>query len=177
MAYRRNLQQGGTYFLTLCLADRNSDLLITHIDRLRFAYQKIQTKMPFKTEAIVILPDHIHALWTLPQDDCDYSNRVRLFKTYFTKQLDLQSKLTHHASRLSKNESGIWQRRFWEHTIRDEQDFYNHFNYIHYNPVKHGWVKSPKDWQFSTFHKMVEQGFYPSDWGSNKIQTIDIIYD
>lgn len=177
MAYRRNYQLGATYFLTLCLQNRTSNLLIKEINSLRNAYQKIQTKMPFKTEAIVILPEHIHALWTLPQDDCDYSTRVRLFKTYFTKQLDLKSKLTYHASRLSKNESGIWQRRFWEHTIRDEQDFNNHMNYIHYNPVKHGWVKLPKDWQFSTFRKMVEQGFYPSDWGSDKIQMIDIIYD
>ncbi|MFW2177371.1 MULTISPECIES: REP-associated tyrosine transposase [unclassified Moraxella] len=167
MSYRRNFQQGGTYFLTLCLADRKSDLLVENIATLRLAYQKIQDKMPFYTNAIVIMPDHIHLLWTLPVDDSDYSSRIKLLKNYFTRQLPLNLKHTSNLSRKDKNEQGIWQRRFWEHTIRDEFDYNSHVEYIYFNPVKHGYVKNVKDWQFSSFHRDVKKGIFTLDWGSD----------
>lgn len=166
--YRRNYTQNSTYFFTLCLANRQSNLLIEKIDLLRLAYKKIGQKMPFYTEGIVILPNHIHMLWTLPENDIDYSTRIRLFKTYFSKPLDL-SKQPQNLSQANKLESGIWQRRFWEHTIQDEQDFINHMNYIHFNPVKHGWVRNVCDWENSSFHREVALGRYPNDWGSQNL--------
>ncbi len=164
--YRRNKQSGATYFFTLCLRDRKSRILVDYINVLRLAYRKTQNKKPFTTDAMVILPDHIHALWTLPMDD-DYANRIRLLKSHFTRQLPVKIKQTNNKNRQSHCQTGIWQLRYWEHTIRDERDFINHMNYIHYNPVKHGYVNNVKDWQYSTFHQCVKKGVYDGDWGSN----------
>ncbi len=165
--YRRNKQSGATYFFTLCLQDRKSHLLIDYINALRIAYRKIQDKKPFTTEAMVILPDHIHALWTMPIDDDDYANRIRLFKSYFTRQLPQELKQTDNKNRQKHNQTSIWQLRYWEHTIRDEDDFNNHIDYIHYNPVKHRYVKNVKDWEYSTFHQCVKKGLYDDNWGSD----------
>ena len=134
--YIRNQKSGAAYFFTINLYDRQSDLLITHINELRQAYQKVQQTMSFTTDAIVILPNHIHALWTLPDNDTDYPTRIRLFKSHFTRQLSAHLKHTNNRSRNRQKESGIWQRRYWEHTIQDDMDFNRHMDYIYYNPVK-----------------------------------------
>ncbi len=165
--YRRNKQSGATYFFTLCLQDRKSRILVDYIDALRLAYRKTHHKKPFITEAMVILPDHIHILWTMPMNDDDYANRIRLFKSHFTRQLPATIKQTDNKNRQAHKQTGIWQLRYWEHTIRDERDFTNHINYIHYNPVKHGYVKDVVDWKYSTFHRYVKSGLYEQDWGSN----------
>jgi putative transposase len=153
------------FFFTLTLAERGSDLLISHIERLRRAYADVQSRRPFETIAICILPDHIHMLWQLPQDDTDYASRLGLFKSAFSR--GLAPSPTRSESKIAKREKGIWQRRFWEHAIRDDTDFERHVDYIHYNPVKHGLVHRVADWPFSSFHRYVERGLLPSDWAGD----------
>lgn len=148
--YKRNLVPGGTYFFTVNLQDRRSTLLTDEIEALRAAFKKVQTKRPFRTVAICVLPDHLHCIWELPEGDCDYPTRWRLIKTAFTKTVEMRG-----LSR-RKGEGGIWQRRYWEHTIETEKDFNNCFDYIHYNPVKHGYVTELKDWPYSSWHKLTE---------------------
>lgn len=167
--YVRNQQAGATYFFTINLLDRQKSTLIDYICELRQSYSKVQQRYPFKVDAMVILPDHIHALWSLPQNDLDYSKRIRLFKTHFTKQLPSSLKLTGNQSRQDKQESGVWQRRFWEHTIRSAKDFDRHMDYIHYNPVKHGYVDCPADWTYSTFLREVNAGRYDLNWAGNDL--------
>lgn len=171
--YRRNTQMGATYFFTVCLNDRNSQLLIDYIGELRHAYRKTQQKMPFYADAMVILPDHFHALWTLPSNDSDYANRIRLFKSYFTRQLPPELKHTTNQNRLNHRQTGIWQLRYWEHTIQNDIDYQRHMNYILYNPVKHGYTKAVKDWQFSSFRQSVMAGLYDKAWGSLEHATMD----
>ncbi len=172
--YRRNRQVGATYFLTFCLNDRRSCLLTGYIDELRQAYRKTQLKMPFISEAMVILPDHIHALWTMPNDDDNYPARIRLLKSHFSRQLPQSVKQTSSISRLNRKETGVWQRRYWEHTIRNELDFNNHMDYIHYNPVKHKLVSCAADWAYSSFLNEVEKGRYAKDWATNAFDSDDI---
>ena len=143
MQYRRADTKGGTYFFTLNLADRKKTLLTNEIDSLRLVINRVKKKHPFQLNAMVVLPDHLHALLTLPQNDNDYSTRWSLIKAGFSRLLPKDERIS--PSRKTKGERGIWQRRFWEHAIRDEQDFENHLNYIHYNPVKHGYVESAVD--------------------------------
>jgi putative transposase len=161
-AYRRNFVGGGTYFFTLNLADRRSSLLTENIGLLRAAFRYTRHRDPFTIDAIVILPDHLHALWTLPDDDSDFSTRWRLIKTTFSRGRRRGEPVS--ASRSRKRERGIWQRRFWEHTIRDNGDFARHADYIHFNPVKHRYVERVRDWPFSSFHQMVRLGCYPPEW-------------
>ncbi len=166
--YIRYRQKGGCYFFTVNLLDRQSRLLTTHIHELRGAFRFMQQKFtPVHVDGMVVLPDHIHAIWTLPQGDDDFSNRWRVFKAAFTKQINSQYYRGVSSSRYKKGEKGIWQRRFWEHIIRGDSDFENHMNYLHYNPVKHGYVASVVDWEFSTFHRLVREGLYSNDWGAN----------
>jgi putative transposase len=160
--YRRNRVPGGTYFFTVNLLDRRSDLLVTHIRSLRPSVARVRHLMPFHIDAWVVLPDHMHALWTLPEGDVDFSRRWQAIKMAFSKTLDPVEPLS--ASRRVRGERGIWQRRFWEHTVRDEQDYARHFDYIHFNPVKHGLASSAAAWPYSTFHRAVAQGYYPSSW-------------
>ena len=160
--YRRLLIEGGAFFFTLALADRGSDLLVRHIERLRHAYAEMEKRHPFETVAICILPDHIHALWRLPDADADYAARWSLFKSGFSRGLPADQ--TCSLSKIAKREKGIWQRRYWEHAIRDDADFERHVDYIHYNPVKHRLVTRAADWPFSSFHRYVEQGILPADW-------------
>ena len=162
-AYRRNLVAGGTYFFTLNLADRRFPLLTDNIGLLRAAFRYTRHRHPFTIDAIVILPDHLHSLWTLPAGDSDFSTRWRLIKTTFSRGLRPGERVS--ASRSRKCERGVWQRRFWEHTIRDSSDFARHVDYIHFNPVKHGYVKRVQDWPFSSFHHMVRLGCYPARMG------------
>lgn len=162
--YIRDCTDGATYFFTLNLLNRKSDLLIQHIEQLRIAYRKTQHHMPFILEAMVVLPEHLHILMTLPNNDHDYAKRISCLKGLFSRQIPKSEFV--NGSRTQKGERGIWQRRYWEHRIRDELDFQRHVDYIHYNPMKHGHVKQVQDWEYSTFHQFVRQGFYCLDWAS-----------
>jgi putative transposase len=163
--YRRAKIEGGLFFFTVALADRTSDQLTREIDRLRYSYRAAQTKLPFETAAICILPDHIHALWQLPDGDANFAARWSLFKSGFSRGLSAAQ--TRSASKVAKREKGIWQRRYWEHAIRNDADFERHVDYIHYNPVKHGLVARVADWPHSSFHRYVEQGILTPDWGGD----------
>jgi putative transposase len=166
--YRRIFVPGGTIFLTLVTYQRTPFFAeVENIIRLRVAVAKTIAEQPFKIIAAVVLPEHIHFLWTLPTDDSRYSQRVSRLKVLFTRSLRGRRALpeTVSASRRKHRESDVWQRRFWEHTIRDEQDLQRHLDYIHFNPVKHGLVPCPHLWEFSSFHRWVEQGKYAKNWG------------
>ena len=161
--YRRVYHPGGTYFFTVNLLQRTgNDLLVCHIDTLRSVVKSVKIRHPFHIHGWVVLPDHLHCVIELPPDDMDFSMRWRLIKMEFSKSLpktERRSKV-----RLKRGERGIWQRRFWEHLIRDEADYRAHMDYVHINPVKHGLVSRVCDWPFSTFHYLVKQGVYPGDW-------------
>jgi putative transposase len=161
--YRRLKIPGGVFFFTLTLADRSSDLLVREINRLRYACRLMQGRLPLETVAICILPDHLHALWQLPDGDVDFASRWGLFKTGFSRGLPIVP--TRSESKKRKREKGIWQRRYWEHAIRDDADLERHIDYIHYNPVKHRLVSRVVDWRYSSFHRYVRQGLLPADWG------------
>jgi len=156
---------GGSFFFTLILLDRRRHLLTEHIELLRTAFRDVRQKRPFQIDAIVLLPDHLHCVWTLPPDDADYSTRWRLVKTAFARGIAPGETLS--ARRQRTGERGIWQRRYWEHAIRDESDFERHVDYIHYNPVKHGHVERVAEWPHSSFHRYVRRGVYPADWAAS----------
>jgi putative transposase len=162
------------YFFTLVTHNRRCFLCEPeNIDLLRDCFKRVMSKHPFKIDAIVILPNHLHCLWTLPPGDANFSTRWRLIKSWFSRRCDVKYLGQVSASRQNKREKAIWQRRFWEHLIRDEQDFNHHVDYIHYNPVHHGLVLSPKDWQYSSFHRYVQRGVYALDWGVSEIPVFD----
>ena len=161
--YRRNFVAGGSFFFTVNLADRQSRLLTDHIALLREAFLHVRARHPFQIEAIAVLPEHLHTIWTLPPDDLDFATRWRLIKTTFSRGLPKGERIS--PSRRNRGERGIWQRRYWEHTLRDELDFARHADYIHFNPVKHGHVKSVTEWPYSSYHRFVELGNYAADWG------------
>ena len=163
MQYRRSNVKGGTYFFTVNLANRQSTLLIDEAKRLGNVIRQVKKQHPFHLDAIVVLPEHLHALWTLPQNDNDYATRWMLIKTGFSRQLARAEKC--NSSRRKKGERGIWQRRYWEHLIRNEQDYERHVEYIHYNPVKHGYIEQASDWQYSSIHKYIANGIVEKDWG------------
>jgi len=166
--YRRNFVPGGSYFFTVNLFDRRSRLLTEKIELLREACRYARERHPFSIEASVVLPDHLHAVWTMPEGDADYALRWRLIKSVFSRGLTPSEPVTN--SRSNKGERGIWQRRYWEHTLRDENDFAKHVDYIHFNPVKHGHVTRVADWPYSSFHRFVRQGIYPADWAGDAKQ-------
>ena len=165
--YRRNRVPGGTYFFTVNLLERSSSLLVTHIDALRDAVRTVRTRHPFHIDAWAVLPDHLHAVWTLPADDVDYSARWKAIKIAFAKSLPKTERLS--PVRAAKGERGLWQRRFWEHTIRDERDYAAHVDYVHINPVKHGLVACVREWPYSSFHHCVAQGIYAPDWAGQGV--------
>jgi len=165
--YRRSHVAGGTYFFTVALADRRSDLLVKEVALLRASVSRALALYPFTIDAWAVLPDHLHAVWTLPEGDADYSVRWTLIKRGFSNKLPKSE--SRSASRIAKSERGIWQRRFWEHTVRDEADFARHVDYIHFNPVKHGLVSNAWDWPFSSFRRAVARGDYPADWGAGDV--------
>jgi putative transposase len=160
--YKRTFVPGATYFFTLNLQNRKSSLLIKHVNALRFAFKKVQLSHPFYIDAIVIMPDHCHLLMTLPETDRHYPKRLSLIKATFSRQIVLDEVIS--KSRQRKRERGIWQRRYWEHLIRDERDYEHHVNYIHYNPVKHGYVKKPSEWCYSSIHRWIGQGILQENW-------------
>ena len=170
--YRRTKIQGASYFFTVNCAERhNNRILENNIDSLRQVFRQVKQKHPFKIDAIVILPEHIHCIWTLPEDYADYSLRWNLIKSGFSRLITGGERRSE--SRIKRGERGIWQRRYWEHMIRDEKDFERHVDYIHWNPVKHGWVKNVIDWPYSSFHAYVRNGVYPVDWASDDEREID----
>ena len=162
--YRRNFLPGGTFFFTITLDDRKSSTLIDHVELLRAAFRETQGERPFVIDAIVILPDHLHAILTLPAGDSDFSDRWRRIKGSFTRSVLATGA---QISRDHRGEYSLWQRRFWEHTIRDDSDFERCANYVHFNPVKHRLVTSPSDWPFSSLHRYIRAGILPSDWGGD----------
>ena len=150
-------------FFTVNLHQRQgNDLLVCEIDLLRQVVQSVRQRYPFHIDAWVVLPDHMHCVFTLPEGDSDFSLRWRLIKSGFSRALPKTEGLS--AARRAAGERGIWQRHFWEHLIRDELDFQRHIDYVHVNPLKHGLVKRVVDWPFSTFHRYVEEGIYVADW-------------
>ena len=162
--YRRHRVAGGTYFFTVAIAQRNRNLLVQHVEILRRAMKADKLRAPFTLLAMVVLPDHLHAVWQLPDDDAAYSERWRRIKAAFSKEIRSDERVSE--SRRAKGERGIWQRRFWEHTIRDDEDLQRHVDYVHFNPVKHGYARSAAEWPHSTFAEFVRRGVYPPDWAA-----------
>jgi putative transposase len=163
--YRRAIVKGGTFFFPVTLAERPSDLLIRQVDLLRRAYDSVQQRYSFETIAICILPDHLHAIWRLPAEDADFSTRWNLIKSGFSRALPAPA--ARSQSKIAKREKGIWQRRYWEHAVRDQDDLTRHIDYVHFNPVKHGLVSRVSDWPHSSFHQYVRRGELPADWGGD----------
>ena len=164
--YRRAWHPGGTYFFTVNLLQRHgNDLLTRHVDLLRETVRAVRQRHPFRIHAWVVLPDHLHCVIELPPNDADFATRWRLIKIGFSKALPPTERLS--AVRLRRGERGIWQRRYWEHLIRDEADYRAHMDYVHINPVKHGLVKRVADWPYSTFHRLAAAGTYPPDWAGD----------
>ncbi|MCQ8180209.1 transposase [Methylomonas sp. SURF-1] len=167
VVYRRNFVAGGTYFFTVTLRDRRARFLVDYVDELHAAFAQSRARKPFVIEAMVVLPDHLHTIWRLPDHDTDYPGRWKSIKSLFTQSL------ARNGLDVGKRRDGsasIWQRRYWEHTIRDEQDWQHHIDYIHFNPVKHGWVHRARDWPFSSFHRYVRRGILPLDWAGDGIE-------
>ena len=170
--YVRAYVPGGTFFFTVALLERNRHLLVEHIDLLRRSFLQVRRLRPFHIDAIVVLPDHLHCVWTLPPGDADFSTRWRRIKGLFAQGIPSGERLSER--RRLKSERGIWQRRFWEHAVRDENDLRRHIDYIHFNPVKHGHAQYVADWPHSTFHRYVREGIYSVDWAAEPaVQDLD----
>ena len=158
---------GGTFFFTLVTYARRPVFRAEDARRmLRESFDRVRRNRPFTIEAMVLLPEHLHCIWTLPDGDAEFSVRWRKIKESFTRSFlatgGRESLVTPGQSR--KGQRGVWQQRFWEHTIRDEEDRRRHVDYIHYNPVKHEQVACPHLWPWSTFARWVREGFYAADW-------------
>ena len=153
--YRRAYVKGGTFFFTVVTHNRRPIFADKYaVDLLKGSFKRVMRMYPFEIDSIAVLPDHLHCIWSLPEGDSDFSTRWRFVKSNFTRSYDGSLK-----------EGGIWQRGFWEHMIRDEADLNMHRDYIHYNPVKHGLVDSPANWEHSSYNAFVSKGIYPKDWG------------
>jgi putative transposase len=164
--YHRAYSNGGIYFFTVVTYERYPIFMQeSAIQLLESCFEKEKQVYPFVTNAMVILPDHIHTIWTLPDDDCDFSIRWQQIKGNFSKLYNGNHATNKTESMARRREKGIWQRRFWEHAIRNQKDYNKHCDYIHYNPVKHGLVESPSLWKHSSFNIFVKNGFYNCDWG------------
>jgi putative transposase len=155
---------GVSYFFTVGLLERKRRLLIENINELRESFRHVRTVRPFGVDAVVVLPDHLHCIWTLPEGDADFSTRWRLIKSRFSRAIVAREWRSQR--RIEKKERGIWQRRFWEHMIRDDRDMAAHVDYIHYNPVRHGLVRRVIDWPHSSFHRFVNMVTYPTEWAA-----------
>jgi len=165
--YRRLVIPGASYFFTVVTYRRRPILCDTPVrSALRAAIETVRVQHPFVIDAWVLLPDHLHCIWTLPPDDADYSIRWNLIKRSVSLTCAEQYRRTDWmtVSKSKHRESTFWQRRFWEHGLRDDRDFFHHVDYIHFNPVKHGYVERVRDWPYSTFHRYVAHGVYPPDW-------------
>jgi putative transposase len=168
--YRRAPVAGATYFFTVNTYRRQK--ILTHPDALRAlreAVRAVKQRLPFHVDALVVLPDHLHAVLTLPPEDGDFSSRLSLIKRQVAQSARHLVAEAQTASRVKRRELGFWQRRFWEHQIRDEADYARHIDYVHYNPVKHGLVTRVADWPYSTFHRDVRLGVYPPEWAGSGV--------
>ena len=163
MRYRRSLVEGGTFFFTVNRANRNSQLLTENIETLRAVMRTVRQRHPFEIVAMVVLPDHLHTIWKTPEGDSAYPMRWCLIKSRFSRAIPKREIVG--PSRHLKRERGIWQRRYWEHQIRDETDLERHVDYIHNNPVKHGNVTHASDWPYSSIHRFARLGLTPNNWG------------
>lgn len=162
--YRRIYIHGSTWFFTVNLAERrDNNLLVEKIDLLRTAFRYVKERKPYRIDAIVIMPDHLHCIWILPPGDADFSIRWNLIKGHFSRAIPKGERIS--PSRNKRRERGLWQRRFWAHLLCGQDDFNNHLDYIHWNPVKHGRVQRVADWPHSSFHRFVEQGIHRVNWG------------
>jgi putative transposase len=168
--YRRIRVPGGTYFFTVNLADRSRGLLVERFAALREGICQVQRDRPFEIIAWVVLPEHLHAIWRLPDDDFDYATRWMLIKQSFARKVSDEERRSR--SRIRKGERGIWQRRYWEHLIRDERDLRNHVDYIHFNPVKHGHCLQVRDWPYSSFHRFVGNGVLSADGAGGSVARV-----
>ncbi|MEW6532977.1 MAG: transposase [Thermodesulfobacteriota bacterium] len=187
MQYRRSRATGATFFFTVVTHKRRKLLCLDlNVGLLRDAFRYVMDRHVFSIDAFVLLPDHLHCIWALPENDNDFSTRWRLIKSYFTRKYRNLSKANLATNRMEKSQQtvgrvepcetrhtilnnsvqAVWQNRFWEHQIRDDLDLIRHVEYIHYNPVKHGFVPSPQAWPYSSFHRYVKEGTYQSDWGA-----------
>jgi len=178
MRYRRAKTPGATYFFTV-VAFRRRKILCEPENRelLRTAFRIMKSRHPFIIDAIVLLPEHLHCIWTLPPDDSDYSMRWNGIKGHFSGNCLDKYKTPPSAAQQRKRAQTIWQPRFWEHQIRDERDYEKHCDYIHWNPVKHGLVSRVSDWPHSSFHRFAQFGIYPLDWMSSPESSVDISDD
>lgn len=171
MRYRRACVPGGSYFFTVVTHQRHK--LFTSeapVNLLRTAFRSVMRKHPFSIDAIVILPDHLHCIWTLPSGDADFARRWRLIKTAFTRQCSSEWRAKNLDSmRICGRQRPVWQHRYWEHLIRSEADFQAHVEYIHYNPVRHQYVRRPADWGWSSFGRYVQRGVFTNDWGATEV--------
>ena len=159
--YRRVIIAGGVFFFTVVTHGRAPIFADGgRVEKLREAFRKVRADRPFEIDAMVVLPDHLHCIWRLPDGDGDYSGRWREIKKDASRAIATFSN--------ARNERAVWQRRFWEHAIRDEMDWRRHLDYIHYNPVKHGFVACPREWPWSSFGRCVERGWYESSWGNTE---------
>jgi len=168
--YRRSYIAGGCYFFTVVSYQRLP--ILTGVESrtiLRQALIDVRKRFPFTLDAICLLPEHIHCIWTLPEQDSDYSLRWKEIKRLFTRGYHARvgPGEIRSTSRQERGEAAIWQRRFWEHSIRSDQDLNRHIDYLHYNPVRHGLVKRPVDWPWSSFHRFVKMGAYDKNWGES----------
>ena len=170
--YRRYRVPGGTYFFTINLLERRSDLLTRHIDVLREAVRRTRLERPLSIDAWVVLPEHMHCIVTLPEGDSDFSNRIKAIKIRFVRNIPATERRSR--TRIARGERGIWQRRFWEHAIRNDTDYARHMDYVHYNPVKHGHVVFARDWPYSTFHRLMKADLYPADWGAGDAEDFPV---
>jgi REP-associated tyrosine transposase len=174
MRYKRSNTPGATYFFTVVTCERKR--MLCHGENphlLKKALETVKDRHPFTIDAIVLLPDHLHCLWTLPPGDDDFSNRWMSVKSAFTRTCNDPLQSAPGPSRIMKRERNIWQRRFWEHQIRNDEDRKRHIDYIHYNPVKHGLATSPLAWRFSSFHRYVKEGVYHPEWGAKERISFD----
>lgn len=165
--FRRATVSGRTYFFTLATFGRQP--LQTHPDVASAtgdAIRAVRAELPFEVVALALLPDHLHAVWTLPPDDADYPRRWALIKRRIAREARRFVTLPLPPSMTKRHEAGVWQRRYWEHLIRDDDDLQRHVDYVHINPVKHGYVKCAADWRYSTFHRYVKRGILPPDWAA-----------
>ncbi|WP_374498143.1 REP-associated tyrosine transposase [Vogesella indigofera] len=175
MQYRRALLAGASYFFTVVTEQRRPVFAAEkEVNLLRDVFREVRQRYPFQIDAAVVMPDHLHCIWTLPAGDADYALRWRLIKTGFTKACDASWRGPPPAARQSKGQQAVWQNRYWEHLLRDDDDFRRHVEYIHYNPVKHGLVAHVRDWPYSSFLRYVHDGLYPLEWGADWVMTDDL---
>lgn len=169
--YRRVFVPSGCYFFTLVTQNRHPWLATAEqVARLREGFRRVRSAHPFEIDAVVILPNHLHTVWRLPEGDADYPLRWRKIKQYFSIGMEPGAD---RSSLSRRREKGIWQRRYWEHTVRDALDWQRHVDYVHFNPVKHGYVARPGDWPYSSFSRAVRAGWYAPEWGERLPESLD----